>query len=164
MKYQITKRKYNNQRRHEGSSYRMGGWYVYSGLFLALCSITFFLLACGKKGSPIPPREKPPAAIKDLKEKIQGDELTLTWTVPSLNRLSGFYVYRSKKSIKEPECRSCPILFTRIADISLETLDDKELFSYSETIEKGYHYIYKVTAYSVVGLVSNDSNTIEFTF
>jgi hypothetical protein len=134
------------------------------GLLLALCVIPFLFPACGKKRAPVPPRERPPAAIKDLKEAVQGDQLTLTWTAPSLKKLAGFYVYRSKKPVNEPECKDCPVLFTRVASILLETVEDTSLFSYTETIEAGYHYIYKVTAYSVAGLVSNDSNYVEFTF
>jgi hypothetical protein len=164
MKHQMMQRKLNNQRRHEGNSSRIGSWYVYTGLFLALWSITFFIIACGKKGGPVPPREKPPPAVKNLKETIQGDQLTLTWTARSLKKLAGFYVYRSKTSVKEPECKGCPVLFTRIADMSLETIADTSLFSYTDTLEIGYRYIYKVTAYSIAGLISNDSNFVEFTY
>ena len=158
-----------NQRRQEQVSSRtilskFRESQVYAGFFLIILSMIFVLSACGKKGAPVPPREKPPAAINDLKEKIQADQLTLTWTAPSLKKLAGFYVYRSKISAKLPDCKGCPVLFTRIASISLETVEDTSLFSYSETLEAGYNYIYKVTAYSTAGLVSNDSNTVEFTY
>ncbi|MBW1696914.1 MAG: hypothetical protein JRH18_07695 [Deltaproteobacteria bacterium] len=125
----------------------------------------FFLLSCGKKAPPMPPREKPPAAIKDLSAQVQEDQLVLSWTVPSLKRTGGFYVYRSKLPISEPECKKCPVLFTRVADISITGLPAEEkAFTYNETLRKGYRYIYKVTVYSEAGLVSSDSNYVKFVY
>ena len=36
--------------------------------------------------------------------------------------------------------------------------------TYSETLEKGFRYIYKVTVYTKAGLNSGDSNYVEFTY
>lgn len=164
MRIHATIHKNNDQKQHVPALTRIRSGYFLTSLCLALCVAPLIFVACGKKRAPVPPREKPPASVKDLKETIQGERLTLTWTAPSLKRLAGFYVYRSRTSVKEPVCKECPILFTRIATISLDTIDDTSRFSHSETLETGYHYIYKVAAYSVAGLVSNDSNRVTFTF
>ena len=77
--------------------------------------------------------------------------------------MSGFYVYRSKTAVSEPECKDCPVLFTRLTDIPITgRVGEEKTFSYTEILEKGYRYIYKVTVYSKFGLVSSDSNYVEF--
>jgi hypothetical protein len=136
--------------------------------FLLLLLSTFILptgvlISCGKKGPPVPPREKPLPAIADLKEQIQDSQLTLTWTVPTVKRVFGFYVYRSKTAVSEPECKDCPVLFTRVTDIPItQSVEEEKTFTYTETLEKGYRYIYKVTVYTETGLVSSDSNYVKF--
>jgi hypothetical protein len=124
-----------------------------------------FVISCGKKAPPVPPRHAPPPAVTDLAKQIEKDRLILTWTVPKGNRkaissLAGFFIYRSKKADSAPECKDCPVLFTRIADVPIRK---KGVMTYSETLEEGFRYIYKVIARSKAGLTSGDSNYVEFT-
>ena len=101
--------------------------------------------------------------------ELSDDFLTLTWTVPKgkkkvVSGFAGFLIYKSKKSITEEECKGCPVLFERVADIPIEDEEAGDPVTFSETLEKGYRYIYKVTVYTKAGLFSNDSNYVQFTY
>jgi hypothetical protein len=164
MRPRIFQSKPNRQERLETLNHGSRCPYFLLVLLFIFVLPTCFLISCGKKGPPLPPREKPLPAITDLKEEIQNGQLTLTWTVSTVKRASGFYVYRSKTGVSEPECKDCPVLFTRLADIPITRgVGEEKTFMYTETVEKGYRYIYKVTVYSQAGLVSSDSNYVEFT-
>ncbi|HIJ56240.1 MAG TPA: hypothetical protein HPQ03_08950 [Deltaproteobacteria bacterium] len=131
--------------------------------------LIFFAASCGKKGDPFPPRELPPPAVGDLAMERSDDFLTLTWTVPTgkkriVSGFAGFLVYRSKKAVSEEACKGCPILFSRVADVPISGEAPGDAMTFSETLEKGFRYIYKVTIYSKAGLVSGASNLVEFTY
>lgn len=120
----------------------------------------------------MPPRQVKPLPVNDLSASIAGDKIKLTWTIPKekgkvTSRLSGFTVYRSKKLLSESDCKSCPLLFKRVADIPIKAKGSKYLkkdsITYSETLEKGYRYIYKVTVYTK-GVTSSDSNYVDFIY
>ena len=136
----------------------------------AFCMLLFLVLAsCGKKGTPSPPRQLPPPAVGDLTMGRTDDSLTLTWTVPKgkkrvISGYAGFLVYRSKQAVSEKECKGCPILFARVGDVPIENETPGDPVTFSETLEKGYRYIYKVTVYSTSGLFSGDSNMVRFTY
>ena len=135
-------------------------------LFVLIC----FVISCGKKAPPIPPRHIAPPAVTDLTKQIEKDRLILTWTVPkgkrkAISNLAGFIVYRSKKSDSAPECKDCPVLFTRLDEVPIrKKVSEKGIMTYSETLEEGFRYIYKVIARSTAGLTSGDSNYVEFTY
>ncbi len=139
--------------------------------FSILIVIIIVLCGCGRKALPVPPRHEPPPAVNDLSSSIEGDMLRLSWTVPEANKrimsnLNGFVVYRSKKMVSGSECKKCPLLFKRIADVPVDVINQKDskknIMTYNETLEKGYRYIYKVTVYTNTGASGKDSNYIEF--
>ncbi len=140
--------------------------------FSILIAFALFFSCCGKKAPPMPPRQIQPPAVNDLRASIAGDTLRLTWTIPMEKGkvtpgLSGFIVYRSKKLVSESDCKSCPVLFRRVADIPIEAKGSaylkKDNFTYSETLEKGYRYIYKLTVYTK-GFANSDSNYVDFIY
>jgi len=151
-------------------------WRFWNGLVLPvsiLISVAFLFIGCGRKGPPMPPRQAQPSVINDLASSIEGDFLQLTWAIPGDDRkrpaaLSGFIVHRSKTSVSAPECEDCPILFQRVADIPIqaERLADLEkgVTVYTETLEKGFRYTYKVTVYTDTGFHGRDSNIVGFTY
>lgn len=142
------------------------GWILFLSIYIAVSFIT----GCGKKGPPVPPRQAKPPEVTDLKATIAGDTLGLTWTVrrPPPRGQAGFYVYRSKTALSEPVCETCPIVFQRIADIPVkenETENFKEgETTYTETLEKGYQYIYKVIPYMENEETGKDSNFASVTY
>ncbi|MDL1968578.1 MAG: hypothetical protein LWW97_08560, partial [Deltaproteobacteria bacterium] len=80
---------------------------------LIIVAFSIFLSGCGKKTSPIPPRQKEPPVVDDLSYSLDGNNFKLTWTIPEVKRkvksgLGGFYVFRSKKSVSESDCKNCP--------------------------------------------------------
>jgi len=126
------------------------------------------LPGCGKKAPPIPPRQKPVPAVSDLKHSIDGDMLTLTWTIPKGKEKTapdGFIVYRYKRPISDSPCKNCPKLFQRVSEIPIDGpgYENKNI-EYREEIEKGFVYTYKVVLYTKSGVSSADSNYVDFSF
>ncbi|MBW2607508.1 MAG: hypothetical protein JRD05_07695 [Deltaproteobacteria bacterium] len=136
--------------------------------------LVFLLPGCGKKAPPIPPRQKPVPAVSDLKYSIDGDILTLAWTIPKGKEKAktapdGFIVYRSKRPISDSPCKNCPKLFQKVSDIPADIKIDapgyeNKNIEYREEIEKGFVYTYKVVLYTKSGVAGADSNYIEFNF
>ena len=124
--------------------------------------------SCGKKGSPMPPKMLPLPAVSDLEIKTTPDNVVeLTWTMPLIKNApiaDGFWVYRSKKPLKDPECPECPYEFKKISEL----LSDFKLrggkdarFDYRDNVETGFAYRYKVMAFTRIGLTSDWSNLVE---
>jgi len=139
-------------------------------LIPAIIILIFLLPGCGKKGPPVPPSQKPVPAVSDLKYSIDGDTLTLTWTIPKeiekgTTVSDGFIVYRYKRPISDSPCKNCPKLFKRVSDITNDSpgYENKNI-EYREEIEKGFVYTYKVVLYTKSGAQSRDSNYIDFNF
>lgn len=88
-----------------------------------LCILLLGIVSgCGKKGLPIPPPEEIPPAVTDLAAVIDGQTLTLTWTLPQDDRaddLTGFRIYRSTDPRSTDSCRDCPVRFQLFADIMI---------------------------------------------
>jgi len=143
-------------------------------LIPAIIILVFLLPGCGKKGPPVPPRQEPVPAVSDLKYGIDGNILTLTWTIPkekekAKSAFSGFIVYRSKRPISGSDCKNCPKLFQKVSDILADIKIDapgyvNKNIEYREEIEKGFVYTYKVVLYTKSGTQSRDSNNINFNF
>lgn len=140
---------------------------------LIIVAFSIFLSGCGKKAPPKPPRQEKPPVVDDLSYSLDGDNLKLTWTIPEVKRkvksgLGGFYVFRSKKSVSvsDPDCKNCPKIFKRVADISLEHMgnSEKDSIKYAEVLEKGYRCIYRVVVYTTNGVMGEDSNVVDFTY
>ncbi len=149
----------------------------HKGLILKLsilAAFAFYLSGCGLKAPPVAPRPAPPPAVNDLSYKMQEDTLTLNWTIPKHKGkihpdLEGFWVYRSRKPLSESECPDCPLTFKLLADIGKKALKSsaklpKGRMTYSETLAKGYRYIYKVVAYNDSGSRFGDSNLVTFDY
>ena len=141
-------------------------------LIPAIIILVFLLPGCGKKALPVPPRQKPVPAVSDLKYNIDGDILTLAWTIPKGKEKAapdGFIVYRYKRPISDSPCKNCPKLFKKVSDITPDIIIDAPGYEnnnieYSEEIEKGFVYTYKVVLYTKSGAQSRDSNYVDFKF
>ena len=131
------------------------------------------LWGCGKKGPPEPPTGSRPPHVGDLAYGISGNALELTWSIPATNAearlpVIGFLIYRSQQPLLESACPNCPILYKIIGDVPVRDSGagkgEKPVITFSETIEAGYRYIYKVHGYSKDGIRSETSNVVEFNF
>jgi hypothetical protein len=146
----------------------------YMALFLlSLAGTSFLWFGCGKKGPPRPPQQPLPVTVKDLSYHIDNDMVQLSWTVPGTEDRSasfpaGVKLFRYKQPAEETNCEKCPIRFAEIADFPLQIKPSEKsrsnTMTYSEVLEQGYRYIYKVNVYNKDGIGGKDSNTIEFSF
>ena len=128
---------------------------------------------CGKKGPPVPPTGSMPPSVGDLAHSISNNTVELSWTIPQPDEtarlpITGFLIFRSQQSEAEAACINCPTLYKNIADVpAMEPVSDpsgKAPITFTQTIEPGYRYIYKVHGYSTDGIRSKTSNIVEFTF
>ena len=131
------------------------------------------LWGCGKKGPPKPPTVSKPPGVVDLVYRISGNALELSWSIPAQNEearlpITGFLIYRSRQSVLEEACPDCPIRFKIIGDVPVRGAGSGQIgesaITFTETIETGYRYVYKVHGYSRNGIRSETSNLVEFTF
>jgi len=151
--------------------YFHGRWLA---LFLfALAGLGFLWGGCGKKGPPRPPRRPSPPAVKDLSYAIDNRIVELSWTIQGADDRSasspvGYKVFRSKLSAQDSSCEKCPIRFVEVGDVMVESKGpDKSKplkMRFTELIEPGYRYIYKVIAYDKNGEGRKDSNFVQFDY
>lgn len=128
-----------------------------------------FFAGCGVKAPPRPPKILPPAAVSDLSGVMDGDVLQLMWGIPAegddAGEAVGFAVYRSKVPIAEADCRDCPLTFQQVTRASVTPSDIQAgQMTFSEPLEKGYRYRYKLRTYDVFGTGSDDSNTFSIDY
>jgi hypothetical protein len=124
---------------------------------------------CGKKGPPQPPRGDSPPRVSDLDYHIEGNTVRLSWTLPQTTAkaktpVTGFLIYQYKQSAHERECTNCPVIFEKVGDVPVRDNDRTQPIVFVQTIEPGYRYIFKVTAYNRAEMASKDSNHVEFLY
>ncbi len=122
---------------------------------------------CGKKGPPVAPHREKPQAVKDLRHRLSGSNLELTWSIPEKGSrqhadVTGFKVYAAKIALSESDCETCPLKFKAVADIPIQKTAEQNQLTFSDTLESGYRYVFMVRGYIVNGLISEDSNYVEF--
>lgn len=130
------------------------------------------LSACGRKAMPKPPSGNRPPKVMDLSYSISENTIKLSWTIPETSDkakspATGFLIYRSKQSRIEADCPNCPIPFKRIGDVPIRGGGPRQSQSpvvFTQTIEPGYRYIFKVKGYDDNEVVAKDSNFVDFTF
>ena len=141
------------------------------GLISLLITLALLVSGCGKKGPPVPPRHEIPPPVTNLSWKINNQTLTLSWSVPQADsaiRLAGFKIYRSQKRLSSSDCPDCPGVFKLVADILTENPirqdQDSGKKTYTEDLEVGSRYEYKVIGYTENGISSPDSNIVGFDY
>ncbi|MFO7495557.1 MAG: hypothetical protein R6X05_07985 [Desulfobacterales bacterium] len=138
---------------------------------LLLTTAAFGLLlltGCGVKGPPRPPQMMPPPPVTDLQGRIEDGRAVLTWTPPgrSLGRemeVTGFRVYRSRIPLSDSDCPTCPLRFEQAAELSLGR-EARAAMTFSEALQPGYQYTYKVVGFGAGDARFDDSNLVELVF
>ncbi len=123
-------------------------------LFLCL----FLTVACGRKGSLVPPEGLVPARVGDLLVMQRGETMQLSWSLPKMMEsggklvdLAGFRVNRHDVLPKGEECTECPDAWKLLIALELDYLKggtrigDRIYLSDSKVIP-GSSYIYRVSA------------------
>ncbi len=127
---------------------------------------------CGKKGPPEPPTGFKPPKVRYFRYGVSNNTVKLSWTIPEPDEkaqlsITGFLIYRYQQSAAQRECPNCPIIFKLIGDVPVRSpgSGQSELpITFTQTIEPGYRYTYKVNGYSEGGIRSRNSNFAQFTF
>ena len=131
------------------------------------------LIGCGKKGMPEPPSADKPPAVRDLGYSIRDNTIKLSWTVPqpdntAKSSVTGFLVFRSKQMLIEDDCPNCPIRFLKIGELPAEGIGSGQTepatVFFTQKIERGYRYIYKIRTYDDDGVAGKDSNHLNFVY
>lgn len=130
------------------------------------------LIACGKKGPPLPPDTLVPAQASGFAAEGKGETLLLSWTIPkknndgsALNNLAGFKLYQKKSG---EGCNSCPSEFPIYADIDIEApghsanavIQGKRIILTLSEMEPGLSYSFKVATYNKSGYFGEFSEVI----
>jgi hypothetical protein len=145
---------------------------LYILALLALVPATLLFFGCGKKANPEPPSGDKPPKVMDLAYSINANTIKLSWTIPKTSDAAksqaiGFLIYRAKQTSAESDCLNCPIHFLKIGDVLVRdgapgSTEPSVVFS--QTVEPGYRYLYKVKAYDGDGVTGNDSNLVDFSY
>jgi hypothetical protein len=129
----------------------------------------FLTGGCGKKGPPKPPSGNKPPPVRDLAYSVTGNSIKLSWTIPQTtdkakSPVVGFLIFRYQQPAHERECSNCPVIFRQVGDVPARGQPGVTPLVFTQTIELGYRYIYKVKAYDNGGIPSRDSNFVQFLF
>lgn len=131
------------------------------------------LSGCGKKGPPVPPPRYLPPAVTDLVHRVDGRNLTLSWTIPDpagqkKAATDGCVVYRARQSVSESQCTGCPVPYVSVAEIPVGQRPNgsgqTRVLTYTETLLPDFTYTYKVVCFTRVGGPGDDSNVVNFSF
>jgi hypothetical protein len=131
------------------------------------------LSACGVKAPPKPPEMMPPPTVKDLQGRVEDDRVVLTWTLPGrksrrVMEVKGFRVYRSRIPLSDSDCQTCPLRFEQAAELNAAASGDRHdvpaKMTYSEVLDRGYGYTYKVVGYGAGDNRFGDSNFVDLIF
>lgn len=123
----------------------------HAGAAVAVLVILWMAIGCGLKASPVPPARYRPPAPADVQYTLDDDTLVLSWPVPAAAEqgapIEGCRVYRAARNIGEDACPGCPAPFAAVADLPLESADQKRQ-SYRENLQPGFLYAYKIACYT----------------
>lgn len=124
---------------------------------------------CGRKLPPQPPAHDKAPAVADLAYRLEGDYLTLTWTVPSpgakgMRPVTGFRVERAELPAAQAECAACPLDFRTIGEVRTPGRIAGGQVRFSETIAPGFRYVYRVFSYDERRLAGDPSAPVPLSF
>jgi hypothetical protein len=145
------------------------------GLRLVILSVLLVGLqpGCGKKDPPVPPRRYRPPAVTDLSYELDGQALTLSWSVPETREGDaaapvGCFVYTAKQPLVSADCPDCSESFSTVADLRIQRdASDhilKRTMTYTGVLVPGFIYTYKIACYARDGGLGADSNIVNFSY
>jgi fibronectin type 3 domain-containing protein len=160
----------------------------HGGAALALALLVALpLTACGRRGPPVPPETRLPAAVQDLSISVLGEGVRLTWTLPRirvdrspLKELRRTEVYRRLETGEREPVRPAILTFgglfggpaelpgfERVADIlvaeptgPVEIAGSRVTYTDAQGLGFGRRYTYVVVAVDPQGRPSPPSNRV----
>lgn len=133
--------------------------------------ILFFLVSCGYKDQPVPPRQVTPLPIGDLSYQLDDGGVTLSWSYPAMSvtgsniaDILSFKVYRAVISPGD-YCPTCPVIFADPVIIPGDVVSDKgrKTATYKTSLLRpGNMYLFKVRSVGGWWAESEYSNIVSF--
>lgn len=149
-------------------------------LLLALVGLA--ALSCGKKGPPVAPERRVPAAVSALTAIVEGKAVVLSWTNPKsradgtrLRDLTTLRVYRREEpGTAEPKPAMLSwgsvvgyeeVATIRLADPTPTKVEGGDVtWADRKNLSVGHRYVYVVTAHDGIGRSSPPSERLAVTF
>jgi hypothetical protein len=132
-----------------------------------------FAVGCGKKALPIPPNRIAPAPVLNFKGELKEGQVLLAWSLPEQPAetsngkrnvaLAAVLVYRSKLPVEAGGCKNCPPRFELIAKLAPPP-GGVGAMRYSDTLQKGFRYTYKVVLVGENDVAGPDSDLLDVTY
>ena len=143
------------------------------GRLLVIIPVLFVGLqgGCGKKAPPVPPRRYRPPAVTDLSHQVDGNVLTLSWSIPETRGGDaaapvGCYVYKAEQPLINRDCPDCAEPFSPVADLQVQKDASGNMLTrtmtYTGVLTQGFIYTYKIACYARDGGLGADSNIVNF--
>jgi hypothetical protein len=137
------------------------------GLYLLMMVSAMGVLlwgGCGVKAPPVAPKQPPMPKISDLTAAYGNGLVLLEWHHPGGESPAvGYHVLKSQRSLSEPECPNCPLIFEKVGTENLmSTLRTRRHaldFEIAAPPEFVYHY--KVVPIQSSGAQGPDSNVVK---
>jgi hypothetical protein len=130
---------------------------------LCCAALLLVLTGCGKKASPVAPRQRPLTAVADLKGVLRQDYVKLTWSHNPDNWVATAYVVlRAQQELPQPTCADCPPAFQKTGSILLarSLRKEKHTLDFSQNLAAGFRYSFSVRPVSASGAQGPDSNIL----
>jgi hypothetical protein len=129
-----------------------------------ISAVGMLLCGCGVKAPPVAPKQPPLPKISDLTAVRSNGRVLLEWHHPGGESPAvGYHVLKSQRSLSQPECPDCPMIFERIGTENLQrTLrTQRHELGFEIAAPPGFVYHYKVVPMQPSGARGPDSNVVK---
>lgn len=133
-------------------------------LLMPLVAAVLVWGGCGVKAPPVAPEQPPMPSVMDLKAAYSNGRVLLGWHHPGGESPAvGYHVLKSQRSVSQPGCPGCPIIFQRIGTEKLQrTLRTKHhALEFEAVAQAGYLYHFKVVPIESSGAQGPASNVVK---
>lgn len=137
--------------------------YLYLLLILPVTGVLVWG-GCGVKAPPVAPKQPPLPSITDLKAAYSNGRVLLGWHHPGGESPAvGYHVLKSQRSLSQPECPGCPLIFQRVGTENLQRTLRKQrhALEFEAAAPPGYLYHFKVIPVQSSGAQGPDSNLVK---